>query len=176
MLEIAVAKLEKVRREKGRRMTNTVYGARIAYLVAAWIFVGLVLVQVFLSGLVVVAGLTTWELHRSLGHQLGLPVLFMIVLAYLGRLPRSAKALTWLLLSTFIAMAEIVIFLRGSAPLLAALHPVLALVLFALGTTLAMQALGFVRDARKAPSASQRLGDALRSVRDEMVIPAQREA
>src|SRR5262249_25107053 len=96
--------------------------------------------------MVVVAGLMNWSTHISLGHWLGLPAIFMLITAYFGQLPRSVKRFTWLLFGTFIVQAEIVIFLREAVPILSALHPVLALVYFALGAFLAYQAVGFVQN------------------------------
>ncbi len=120
--------------------------ARITYLISAWLFVGLVLIQVFLAGMVVVAGQMNWSVHRALGHWIGLPAVVMLMMAYLGQLPPPAKRLTWLLFGTFIVQAEIVIFLRTAAPVLSALHPVLALMDFALGAILAYRAVGLVRE------------------------------
>ena len=111
--------------------------SRIIYIIAAWVFVTGVIIQVFLAGLVVVARQMGWETHRSFGHFWGVPILLMLITAYLARMPRSIKWLTWALFGVFIIQAEVIIFLRDSAPVLSAFHPVLALVDFALGVRLA---------------------------------------
>lgn len=122
-------------------------GSRFAYLVAAWLFVVGVLVQVFLAGMVVVALRMGWDNHAGLGHMLGLPLLLMLVTVYLGRFPRSMKWLTWLLFLVYIIQADVLIFMRDSLPVVAAFHPVLALVDFALGLRLATAARSFVGEA-----------------------------
>lgn len=111
--------------------------SRVIYRTAAWLFVVGVLVQVFLAGLVVVARVISWERHVELGHALALPLLLMLVSMYLGRLPRSTKRLTWLLFGVYVFQADFVIFLRDTVPYASALHPVLALIDFALGWQLA---------------------------------------
>lgn len=119
---------------------------RTIYRIAAWLFVAGVLAQVFLAGMVVVAAQWGWDRHIGLGHALGLPLLVMLVSAYAGRLPRAMKWRTWLLFLVYFVQADVIIFLRGSAPLISAFHPVLALVDFALGLALARQA-GSLTDA-----------------------------
>ncbi len=109
-----------------------------AYRILTWLFLAGVLAQVFLAGLVVVAGTSSWESHIGLGHGLGLPLILMVATMYLGGLPRTTKRLTLLLLFIYILhQADVVIFLRDSAPYLAALHPVMALLDFAIGWRLA---------------------------------------
>lgn len=124
--------------------------SRIIYLVAAWLFLTGITVQVFLAGMVVVAGQMGWTNHRDLGHGLGLPLLVMVVTAYLGRVPGSVKRMTWLLFAIYIIQADVVIFLRGSAPVIAALHPVLALLDFALAFALAKRAWTLARQENAA--------------------------
>jgi len=97
--------------------------SRIIYTIAAWVFITGVIIQVFLAGMVVVARQMGWETHRSFGHFWGVPLLFMLITAYLGRLPRSIKWLTWALFGVFIIQAEVIIFLRDSVPVLSAFHP-----------------------------------------------------
>jgi hypothetical protein len=99
-----------------------------------------VIVQVFLAGMVVVAMRMGWVNHMSLGHGLVLPLLVMLASLYLGRLPGSMKWLTWLLFGVYVLQADVLIFLRFQAPVISALHPVLALVEFALGVALARRA------------------------------------
>ena len=111
----------------------------------AWFFIVGALVQVFLAGLVVVAFRMSWENHIGLGHALGIPLILMLVTMYLGGMPRRIKRLTWILFGVYIFQADISIFMRVSAPFVAALHPVLALVDFALGLSIARQALDLLR-------------------------------
>ena len=137
--------------------------SRYIYLIATWLFLLGVMVQVFLAGMAVVARLTGWTNHGNLGHALALPLLIMLVSAYLGRLPGKEKRLTWLLFVVYIIQADVVIFLRQDAPLVSALHPVLALVDFALALTLARRAWPLARqaeeDALLAPELMAQPGD-----------------
>ena len=126
--------------------------SRYVYLGAAWLFVIGVLTQVFLAGMVVVARQIGWDYHRGLGHFLAAPLLFMLISMYLGRLPGSTKRLTWLLFGAYVLQADVLIFLRVQAPLLSAFHPVMALVDFALGWTLARRALPLTRQIPDAVS------------------------
>jgi hypothetical protein len=127
--------------------------ARYIYAGLAWLFVIGVVLQVFLAGMVVVARQSTWNNHVSLGHTLAGPLLFMLVTMYLGRMPGAIKRLTWLLFAVYVIQSDVIIFLRIDAPVISAFHPVLALVDFALGLTLARRALPLAREL-KAPAAS----------------------
>jgi hypothetical protein len=123
--------------------------SRYVYLFAAWLFVVGVAVQVFLAGMVVVALKMGWDAHRDMGHSLALPLLIMLISMYLGRLPGSMKGLTWLLFGVYALQADVLIFMRFQAPVLAALHPVLALADFALGLALARRAWGLTRQVQE---------------------------
>jgi len=128
--------------------------SRFIYLVATGLFLTGVLVQVFLAGMVVVAYQMSWLTHINLGHTLAAPLLVMLVTVYLGRFPASMKRLTWLLFGVYFLQADVVIFLRVQAPVIAALHPVLALVDFALGLALARRAWPLARGVQ-APASMQ---------------------
>lgn len=104
--------------------------ALFVYLVASSLFSIGILAQVFLVGLSLLGGRPSWDTHRGLGHGLGFLALLMIIFAYMGRLPRPMKRLTWLNFGLYFVLADIVIFQRDSAPVIAALHPVLAVMLF----------------------------------------------
>ena len=127
--------------------------SRFVYLFAAWLFVVGVAVQVFLAGMVVVALKMGWDAHRGTGHSLALPLLIMLISMYLGRLPGSIKGLTWLLFGVYALQADVLIFMRFQAPVLSALHPVLALADFALGLTLAQRAWYQIRQVQEPASA-----------------------
>lgn len=128
--------------------------SRTVYVIAAWAFIIGVLVQVFFAGMTVVAAQWGWDNHISLGHFLAAPLLVMLITAYVGKLPGRMKRLTWLLFGVYVLQADVLIFLRASAPVLSAFHPVMALIDFALGLMLARQAMALVR-ADKTATAPQ---------------------
>lgn len=128
---------------------------RILYLIIAWLFPVAILIQVFLVGLSLFTGQAYWSTHRDVGHTLGVLPLLLVILAYLGRLPRSEKLLIWLQFGVYLVQAEVFAAIRDVAPLLAAFHPVLALVLFALALIIALRARTVVRVEVQTPSTSQ---------------------
>lgn len=127
---------------------------RRLYLLAAALFLAGVAAQVFLAGMVVVAGQMGWANHRDLGHGLALPLLGLLGTMYLGRMPTRIKRLTWLLFGVYVLQADVLIFLRASAPLAAAFHPVLGLADFALVGYLALKAWPLARAAGRSTVAA----------------------
>jgi hypothetical protein len=119
------------------------------YAVVAALAVVALLYQVFLVGLSLLGGQPSWGTHVDFGHMFGVFPLLLLILAYVGRLPGTEKRLNWLVLGVYIFQAEIFAFVRNAVPLYAALHPVLALVLFALTSTVAWRAVALAR-ARSA--------------------------
>jgi uncharacterized protein DUF6220 len=119
--------------------------SRYAYTAVAWLFVIGILTQVFLVGLSLLGRQPSWQIHIGLGHTLGILALLLVILAYVGALPYPFKRLTWLTFALYVLLADIVIFMRDSIPVVAALHPVLAITLFAFTTNLALRALRLVR-------------------------------
>ena len=73
----------------------------------------------------------------------------MIITAYLGKLPRRMKWITWSLFIVYLLQADVLIFMRTSLPLAAAFHPVLALVDCVLALVLVHQAWGLVREGQQ---------------------------
>ena len=128
---------------------------RIIYLIIAWLFPIAILVQVLFVGLSLFTSQPYWDDHISLGHMIGVLPILLVILGYLGRLPRRTIILTWLALGTYLVQAEVFAAIRADAPLFAAFHPVLALVLFALSLMIALQARTVIRTAAKKPSAIQ---------------------
>ena len=123
--------------------------SRIIFLSASSLFLVGVILQVFLAGMVVVALQMGWSYHRDLGHFLALPLLVMIITAYLGKLPRRMKWITWSLFIVYLLQADVLIFMRTSLPLAAAFHPVLALVDCVFALVLVHQAWGLVREGQQ---------------------------
>ena len=131
--------------------------SRFVYLAASSLFLIGVTLQVFLAGMVVVALQGGWASHRDLGHTLALPLLIMLVTAYLSRLPCNMKWLTWLIFGVYVIQADVIIFMRDSMPFVSAFHPVLALVDFVLAASLVYQAWKLVRNAREDRTAPAEL-------------------
>ena len=119
-------------------LTPTAYFARLAFGVAAWLFVACVVLQVFLAGYAVMAG-STFEVHRSFGYTFGWLTLVLVVLALVGRLSRTRVWLTVLILVLF-TMQSVFLLFRSNLPVVAALHPVNALAIFWVSLWLARHA------------------------------------
>jgi hypothetical protein len=122
--------------------------SRRAYLILASIFFLGVAAQAFFAGAGIFVG-GSWMLwHIALGHLLTSPLplipLAMVILSFTGRLPRADKRLCGLLF--LLAMIQpVFLYLRGVAPILAALHPLNALLLFTLPLYLVMRARQLLR-------------------------------
>lgn len=138
-------------------MASRVKLSRSAYAVTTWLFVAGILTQVYLIGLTFLGGRAALQTHVGLGHGLAVAPLLMLVLAYTGRLSRPMKLLTWFALIVYVLLADVVIFLRGSAPIIAALHPVLAVLLFGAVGFLAIRAWQIVRGGNSSAAAVQAL-------------------
>ena len=130
-----------------------IYAARIAYFGMAWLFVAMILGQVFLAGLALFAG-TAWSAHRDMGHTIVLLPMVLLVLAWVGQVPRPAVRLAAVLFGLVIVQAEVFAAIRHQMPVVAALHPVLALLVFTIGLALAWNARSVVRVARPGRTVS----------------------
>ncbi|HUR16321.1 MAG TPA: hypothetical protein VMZ33_03470, partial [Candidatus Limnocylindrales bacterium] len=96
------------------------------------------------------------SLHRNFGYLLHLSVLGVLLFAYLSRAGR--RHWLWALALTVVVLIfPLLVPLRSTYPVLAALHPVGAAVAFALATIVAINALGLFRRDRAtgARTASQ---------------------
>ena len=109
---------------------------RLAFVGVACLFLACVVIQVFLAGLGVFAGAQNFDVHRNFGYLFGWLTIVMLVLALAGRLGRRWIGLSGLLLVLF-ALQSVFVALRPVMPAAAALHPVNALVIFAVAGTMA---------------------------------------
>ena len=112
--------------------------ARIGALVAASLFLAAVVAQVFLAGMALFDERGDWAAHINLGWIIHLAPLLVLLLVALSRPPRQALWLA-VALAVVVFVQPILATLRRDAPLAAALHPVLALVIFALATSLVLR-------------------------------------
>jgi hypothetical protein len=105
----------------------------VIYTALAVVFLLGVVVQVFLAGAGIFASASWLGSHGILGHVLPVIPLLMVILGLVGRLPRTINWLTVLLLVLVYIQPWFIYIARGlGTPLLAALHPVNALAIFAL--------------------------------------------
>lgn len=123
-----------------------VRGARWLYAGLAWAFLAGLVVQVFFIGLALFAGRENIELHVSFGYLLHLSPILLLVAGAVGRVGR-ARLLWTLALAVTVFVVPLVTFVRDSAPVAAALHPVLALLAFWLAITVARDANAALRES-----------------------------
>lgn len=121
-----------------------VSGARWLFLVSIWAYVAVVLFQVFLAGMGLFGAQRDFELHRNLGYLIHLSPIPLILVAAVARV--GSRTLLWTgALFVVQGIQPLLPLLRGEMPWAAALHPVLALVVFWLGISIGLQAWQLVR-------------------------------
>jgi mercuric ion transport protein len=103
-------------------MSGVVGPARVAFVIVAWLFAACTVVQVYLAGLGVFQSPAAFLTHRDFGYLFGLLTLVLIVLAVLGRMPRTLIGASVFLLVLF-ALQSVFVVLRTDLPFVAALHP-----------------------------------------------------
>jgi hypothetical protein len=126
--------------------------ARRAYRLLAWLFAACVVIQVFVAGLAIFVSPAQWASHRAFVHIFELLPLVMLVLAFVGRLPVRTR---WLTAAVF-GMLILQYATANSGGVLAALHPVTALLLFWAAVTLARPTWRDAVDARPADLVAER--------------------
>jgi mercuric ion transport protein len=109
--------------------------ARVLYIVGAWVFVGCLLIQVFLVGLDLFAK-TGPSIHRDFAYLYGWLAPVFVLLSRLPRVPHETRVPALVLLVLF-AFQTVLPSLHDQYPILAALHPVNALAIFAVAIALA---------------------------------------
>jgi hypothetical protein len=120
-------------------------GARWLFLVAIWGYVAVVLFQVFLAGMALFGAERDFELHRMLGYLIHLSPIPLIIVAVVAKV--GSRTLRWTgALFVVQGIQPLLPMLRGDMPWAAALHPVLALVVFWLGISIGLQAWQLVRE------------------------------
>ncbi|HET9497908.1 MAG TPA: DUF6220 domain-containing protein [Candidatus Limnocylindria bacterium] len=118
------------------------------HLVSAWLFVGAVLLQVYLAGRAVFISELYWQDHVAWGWT-AIPLVALLVLAtaVAGGLPRTA--IGWASLPLLGAFVQFLLasFRYSGQTEVAALHPVTAVILFGIGVVVARRARAFVGES-----------------------------
>lgn len=126
--------------------------ARLAHPIVAGLFVACGIVQVFLAGLGVFDDPRAFITHREFGYLFGWLTLIVLILALVGRSPRRITGLSILLLVQF-ALQSVLVALRPTLPVIAALHPLNGFALLAVGVVLTRLAWRLRRAGMPAPTA-----------------------
>jgi hypothetical protein len=120
---------------------------RLAFAGVAWLFVAMVLIQVFLIGLGLFGDPAFRQTHREFGYTwVGLAALALLIVAVAARPGRRYLAPVVVLFILYIVQTSLPAF-RDDYPAIAALHPVLALGVFVLGLRIATAATQLAREA-----------------------------
>jgi len=119
------------------RAVRAIGPARLAFVAGAWLFVGCVVLQVFLVGLDVFVHVGP-EIHRNFAYVYGWLAPLLVLIGDAARMPSRVRTISVVLLILF-AVQTVLPSLQSDYPLLAAAHTVNALAIFALAITLARQ-------------------------------------
>ena len=107
-----------------------------AFPVIAWAYLAALMVQVFFAGMFVFVGAGNIELHRNMAHVIGLLTFLLIASVFVGRVPQ--KRLVFGVLGLLVVQGMLVHLNQWfGLNMVAALHPVNALVLSYASLTLA---------------------------------------
>jgi Family of unknown function (DUF6220) len=120
------------------RAVRAIGPARLAFVAAAWLFVGCVVVQVFLVGLDVFAHQGP-EIHRNFAYVYGWLAPLLVLIGDAARMPTRTRSLALVVLLLFAAQT-VLPSLKADFPAFAAFHTVNALIIFGLSITVARQA------------------------------------
>ena len=107
-----------------------------AFPILAWAYLAALAIQVFFAGMFVFVGASNIELHRNMAHVIGALTLLLVAATFIGRVPE--KRLVFGVVGLLIVQGMLVHMGQWFGLwLIAALHPVNALVLTYASLTLA---------------------------------------
>ena len=102
--------------------------ARTIYVGLSWLELVSVIVPFFLAGMSLFVSRTYWSVHVDFGYWAELPLLALIIVGLLAWIPR--RLTVWLVAMTVIHIVHISLpGLKDDLPIVAAFHPVTALLL-----------------------------------------------
>ena len=134
---------------------------RQIHAVVAWLFVATIIYQVYLAGAAIanLGGSGDFKTHMEFGYTIvGLAALAVLLTAVIARMPRRDIGWSFLLLVQYVIQTILPGF-KASAPSIAALHPLNAVLLFALATWYAWRAWANRAVDPKPPPASESAGE-----------------
>jgi hypothetical protein len=126
-----------------------VSGARYVYLALVWAYLVGLLVQVFFIGMALFGPAHDFAPHANLGWILHLVPILLLIVAAIARV--GSRLLLWNAALVVVQFFQpILATVRNDQPVVAAFHPVLALIIFWMTFTLGLMAWRLVRDQAPA--------------------------
>jgi hypothetical protein len=126
-----------------------VSGARYVYFGMVWLYVAGLLVQVFLAGMGIFGVARDFAPHVGLGWLLHLVPVLLLIAAAVARV--GSRLIWWNVALLVVQFVQPIFALaRKDTPVVAAFHPVLALVVFWLAVTIGLRAWRLVREPSAA--------------------------
>ena len=126
---------------------------RYALLGFSWLFLAAIVVQVYFAGLMLFGQEGGRDLHEATGWILGLVGALFLILPALAR-AGGATVVLGVVLTVITYFQPYPTFARDTSPIIAALHPVNALLIFTLSVALIRRATVLVRIEHGAPAAA----------------------
>ncbi|WP_211246725.1 DUF6220 domain-containing protein [Cohnella pontilimi] len=117
------------------KMSNLVFKARIVFTWLARLFAVCIMIQVFLAGLALFWDSARWASHTGFAKFLMIPPILLLITSLVARLPLSLRLRSAGLIG-MIALMFVTAKLSSNIGYLAALHPVIAMIM--LGQTLSI--------------------------------------
>lgn len=102
---------------------------RIAYRILAWTFLGSIVIQVFIAGMATFGDPSKWQAHASFVKIFAMAPLAMFLLTFIGGIKGRERLLS-LGLFLLVVMQFLTIQVFSSVFVIAALHPLIAMLLF----------------------------------------------
>ena len=103
---------------------------RVLYLVFGLLFACGIVIQVLLAGMAIFGDSINWVKHTLIIHLFGFNVpIFMLITAFIGKMPRWAYWQVFGVL-VFVFLMYFTANITSALPFVAALHPVIAMILF----------------------------------------------
>lgn len=122
-----------------------------AWAAIAWVLA--IVVQVFLAGMAIInlGGSGDFSTHINVGYDIGFIQLVVLILAIVAKLPRRDIGIAAGILVLYVVQTLLPLF-RSSSPLIAAVHPLNAMILFTLSVWYARHAWQAASSARATSS------------------------
>jgi cytochrome b len=115
----------------------------------AWLFLAAIVTQVYFAGLMVFGQENGRSLHQGTGYMLGMAGLLFLALPALAR-AGARTVILGVVLSVITFFQPTITFAREESPVIAALHPVNALLIVALSVVLILRATHLIRESPPA--------------------------